>query len=192
MEITTTGRRYKLTADLKEAAENRLAKLERYSEGEREAHLILAVEKYRNIAELMLRADGNDLVSREESDEMVTSIDGVVDRMERQLKKLNARRKTRKTIRLIPSSAVVDEEELADVEPEEEFGPVVVPAGHVFAMGDNRDNSEDGRFWGPLDVRYLRGKPLVLYFSSDAAPNIARILISPWAIRFNRIGRIVR
>jgi signal peptidase I len=72
------------------------------------------------------------------------------------------------------------------------FGPVVVPAGQVFAMGDNRDNSEDGRFWGPLPVRYVRGKPLVLYFSSDAAPNIARIVISPWAIRFSRIGRIIR
>ena len=72
------------------------------------------------------------------------------------------------------------------------FGPVVVLAGHVFAMGDNRDNSEDGRFWGPLDLRCLRGKPLVLYFSSDAAPNIARIILSPWAVRFNRIGRLVR
>jgi putative sigma-54 modulation protein len=136
MEITTTGRRYKLTADLKEAAEKRLAKLERYSEGEMEAHLILAVEKYRNIAELTLRADGNDLVSREESDEMVNSIDGVVDRMERQLKKLNARRKTRKTIRLIPLTAVVDEEELPDIEPEEEFSPVVVrgPQYHVHPL----------------------------------------------------------
>ncbi len=126
MEITTTGRRYKLTAEVKDTAEKRLAKLGRYAEGAMEAHLVLAVEKYRNIAELTLHADGNDLVSREESEEMLTSIDGVVERMERQLKKLNARRKTRKTIRLIPSFAVVDEEDLPEVETEEEFSPVVV------------------------------------------------------------------
>lgn len=72
------------------------------------------------------------------------------------------------------------------------FGPVIVPPGHIFAMGDNRDNSEDSRFWGPLELRHIRGKPLVLYFSSNAAPNIARIILSPWAIRFDRIGRIVR
>src|SRR5512136_775008 len=123
MEITTTGRRYKLTPEIKETAEKRLAKLPRASDGTIEAHVDVAVEKYRNIAELTLHADGNDLVSREESAEMLTSIDGVVDRMENQLKKLNARRRTRKSVRVIPALTVVEEDELPEVEAEEEFSP---------------------------------------------------------------------
>jgi len=74
----------------------------------------------------------------------------------------------------------------------DQFGPVVVPAGCIFPMGDNRDNSEDARFWGPLELRHLKGRPLVLYFSSAAAPNIARIVLSPWAIRLGRLGHLVR
>lgn len=72
------------------------------------------------------------------------------------------------------------------------FGPIVVPPGCIFAMGDNRDNSSDSRFWGPLDLKYVKGKPLVIYFSSDAAPNIARIILSPTQIRWDRIGRLLR
>jgi len=72
------------------------------------------------------------------------------------------------------------------------FGPVVVPKGHIFAMGDNRDNSADSRFFGPLNKKYLKGKPLVIYFSSDAAPNLLRIILSPQSIRWERIGRLVR
>ncbi|MEO0073616.1 MAG: signal peptidase I [candidate division WOR-3 bacterium] len=75
------------------------------------------------------------------------------------------------------------------------FGPVVIPPGHCMAMGDNRDNSEDSRFWGPLDLRYVKGRPMVIYFSSSAAsnpPNLLKILLSPWAIRVQRIGRLVR
>lgn len=75
------------------------------------------------------------------------------------------------------------------------FGPVVVPSGCIFVMGDNRDNSEDARFFGPLELRHVRGKPLVNYMSTAAAGypiNIPKIILSPWAIRLDRIGRLVR
>ena len=47
----------------------------------------------------------------------------------------------------------------------EEYGPVTVPPGQFFAMGDNRDNSEDSRFWGFLPATYVKGKALFIYFS---------------------------
>jgi signal peptidase I len=54
----------------------------------------------------------------------------------------------------------------------EHFGPYHIPAGHFFAMGDNRDNSQDSRFWnGPeggfLPRDYLLGKALVIYWSFE-------------------------
>lgn len=47
-------------------------------------------------------------------------------------------------------------------------GELVVPAGFVFAMGDNRDNSEDSRYWGFVPRENIRGTPLLVYWSYDA------------------------
>jgi signal peptidase I len=47
-------------------------------------------------------------------------------------------------------------------------GDVVVPPGHYFAMGDNRDNSADSRYWGFVPSENIKGKPLLVYWSYDA------------------------
>jgi signal peptidase I len=47
------------------------------------------------------------------------------------------------------------------------YGPVTVPAGHYFMMGDNRDDSQDSRFWGFLPASYVKGRALFIYWSFD-------------------------
>jgi signal peptidase I len=46
-----------------------------------------------------------------------------------------------------------------------QYGPVTVPDGHYFMMGDNRDNSQDSRYWGFLPQDYVKGRALFVYFS---------------------------
>jgi signal peptidase I len=50
----------------------------------------------------------------------------------------------------------------------DQFGPIVVPPDSVFCLGDNRDNSLDSRFWGPVPMSYLKGRAVLIYWSFEA------------------------
>ena len=67
----------------------------------------------------------------------------------------------------------------------QEWGPIVVPADSFFMMGDNRDSSYDGRYWGFLPRKNVRGRPLVVYFSYD--PSSWRALPFLTAVRWGRL-----
>ncbi|MGH9593440.1 MAG: signal peptidase I [Bryobacteraceae bacterium] len=54
------------------------------------------------------------------------------------------------------------------MDPNEHFGPVQVPPGHYFAMGDNRADSYDSRYWGFLSRDSIIGVPVMIYLSIDA------------------------
>ncbi|MCL1893651.1 MAG: signal peptidase I [Holophagaceae bacterium] len=45
------------------------------------------------------------------------------------------------------------------------LGPITVPPGHVMAVGDNRDNSSDSRYWGFLPIDHMRGRPFMVWWS---------------------------
>jgi signal peptidase I len=68
----------------------------------------------------------------------------------------------------------------------ENFGPVVVPKDSLFVLGDNRDNSEDSRFWGFLNVNAVLGRAFIIYFSWDSnAQNPLDM------VRWSRIGKLI-
>jgi signal peptidase I len=86
---------------------------------------------------------------------------------------------------LVPPEAGAPGDEDTDFDVRRKYGPVTVPAGHYFMMGDNRDNSQDSRYWGFLPREYVKGKALFIYFSFEEDPTSPASVLT--GVRWTRI-----
>jgi signal peptidase I len=68
------------------------------------------------------------------------------------------------------------------LQPRDNLGPIRVPEGYIFVMGDNRDNSYDSRFWGFVDLKDVVGKAFIIYWSWNGKNH---------SIRWKRFGKIL-
>lgn len=97
-----------------------------------------------------------------------------------------------KTHEILRNTYLPDRVEYYYQQPGQSVGEWVVPEGHYFVMGDNRDNSQDGRFWGFVPERNLVGKAVAIWmsFEFDRPQDSALPHWVPTGVRFNRIGSI--
>ncbi len=70
------------------------------------------------------------------------------------------------------------------------WGPIVVPDDGYFVLGDNRDNSEDSRYWGFVPRESIRGRPWFVYYSFDARARGSLTWLRE--VRWGRIGEAIR
>ena len=91
MQITITGHHVEVTPALRQYAEEKVAKVRKYLNTTINAHVTLKVEKLTHIAEVTIHANGVDLHGMEKTDNLYAAIDKVMDKIDRQAKKVKGK-----------------------------------------------------------------------------------------------------
>ena len=93
MEITVTFRHMEPTMELRSYVEEKVYRIKKYFDSPVDAHIVLEVQKFRHIADMTLSIDGNKVKAVEQTGDMYSSIDKVVDNVEEQLRRLLSRKR---------------------------------------------------------------------------------------------------
>ncbi len=109
MDLRLTFRHFEGSDSLKDHAEKSLNRLEKFCSNIQDAHMILDIEKHRNLVEITVNVYGQTLKALNEANDMYVSIDGAVDKLERQLKKYNTKLKSHRRGRKIAEPLVEEE-----------------------------------------------------------------------------------
>ena len=96
MDITVTFRHIDPSESLKSYAEEKISKINKYIDFPIEAHIVLAVEKFRHTADITLNVNGTMIKAMEETKDMYSAIDQVMDKIEKQIKKYRSKTRSRR------------------------------------------------------------------------------------------------
>ncbi len=88
MQLTVTGRHFEITDALRQHVDGKMSKINHYIENVTDVHVVLSVEKHRHIAEVTFQANGSTIRGVEEQHDMYLAFDAVMEKIERQIKKL--------------------------------------------------------------------------------------------------------
>ena len=103
MQISVTFRHMDSNDGMKEYAKQKLLKMKKYVENPVEAHVVLSVEKFRNIAEVTIKGEGVSINGEERSRDMYSAIDNVMGKIGRQIKKRRGKNRSYKAGQVAPS-----------------------------------------------------------------------------------------
>jgi putative sigma-54 modulation protein len=124
MGIACTFRHMEPSAELRFYVEEKIDKLKKYFDSPVDAHIVLKVEKFRHIADMTLSSDGNTVKAVEQTGDMYSSIDQVMDKIEEQLRRLMSRKKEYKPENI--KGEVFEQSEIEAQESLVESGPRII------------------------------------------------------------------
>ena len=110
MDITVTFRRMEPIDSLKAYAEDKLSKIKKYVDSPIEAHIVLTVEKFRHQADVTLSINGTRIKAAEETEDMYSAIDQVMDKVEKQVKRHLSKTRNRRTESLRKEGVLTNED----------------------------------------------------------------------------------